>query len=215
MKLISASPSPYARKVRIVLIEKGIPFDLENDIPWAAETIVPQFNPLEKLPILITDDGEGIYESRFIVEWLERRFPSPAMIPTDDDGYLACKKLELIADGVIDASLLYTRDTQDPHPDLEWRARQGRKIAGGIAEAARLIGDRPFALGGRFTLADAAIGTMLAAFEFADTVGWRMPESLWRERHPNLAPYLDALNERESFAQTRPVMFDFDFTRKG
>ncbi len=57
LTLISATPSPYARKNRIALIEKGIAFELKSEIPWHSTTETPKYNPLEKLPILIFDDG--------------------------------------------------------------------------------------------------------------------------------------------------------------
>lgn len=59
LKLISATPSAYARMNRIAMIEKGIPFELQNEIPWHSDTKTPQYNPLEKLPILILEDGSS------------------------------------------------------------------------------------------------------------------------------------------------------------
>ena len=56
-QLLSATPSPYARKVRIALAEKGIPFELLTEVPWNKTTQTPKHNPLEKLPVLITEDG--------------------------------------------------------------------------------------------------------------------------------------------------------------
>jgi glutathione S-transferase len=71
LTLISATPSPYARKNRIALIEKGIPFELKSEIPWHSDTETPKYNPLEKLPILVFDDGRPpIYESWFIQEYI-------------------------------------------------------------------------------------------------------------------------------------------------
>ena len=67
LKLISATPSPYARKVRITLAEKGIPFELVTEVPWDSTTQTPRHNPLEKLPVLILYDGSSVYESRFIL----------------------------------------------------------------------------------------------------------------------------------------------------
>jgi glutathione S-transferase len=60
MKLISATPSPYARKVRIALVEKGLPFELVTEVPWNEDTRTPLYNPLEKLPILLLDDGTSV-----------------------------------------------------------------------------------------------------------------------------------------------------------
>ena len=70
-KLISATPSPYARKVRIQLAEKEIPFELITEVPWHSETQTPRWNPLEKLPVLICPNGESVFESRYINEWVE------------------------------------------------------------------------------------------------------------------------------------------------
>jgi glutathione S-transferase len=210
MKLISATPSPWARKVRILAIEKDISLELVNDIPWAPGTCVPQYNPLEKLPILITDDGETIYESRLIVEWLERRFPQPPMIPVDDDSYLMAKKFEVLADGVLDAMLIHVFEVTRAHVDTDWEQRQHRKIDGGLREIARMVGDRRFAIGNRIGLADAATGSLLGMLDFSRAQSRAVPGSDWRGNYPALADYFDRLEERPSFRETRPIMFNFD-----
>ena len=105
-RLISATPSPYARKVRIQLAEKGIPFELVTEVPWNRDTIVPQYNPLEKLPVLICDDGETVYESRFINEWVEHMHPELPLVPKGIPGILLTKRFEVLADGVCDAGVL-------------------------------------------------------------------------------------------------------------
>ncbi|MDE2283666.1 MAG: glutathione S-transferase N-terminal domain-containing protein [Hyphomicrobiales bacterium] len=64
LRLISATPSPFARKVRIALHEKGLPFELLTEVPWDKSTSTPRYNPLEKLPILILEDGSTIYRKR-------------------------------------------------------------------------------------------------------------------------------------------------------
>ncbi|KAK4635123.1 hypothetical protein CLAFUW4_02157 [Fulvia fulva] len=67
--LISATPSPYARKVRITLAEQGVPFTLQTEVPWDSTTKTPEYNPLEKLPVLIPDNGaKPVYESHFILD---------------------------------------------------------------------------------------------------------------------------------------------------
>ena len=127
-RLISATPSPYARKVRIQLAEKAIAFELITEVPWNADTRTPQFNPLEKLPILICDDGTSVYESRFINEWIEFKHPDPPLVPRDLDGILAVKRFEILADGVCDALvLLFLEKSRTAEKrSLEWTARQQR-----------------------------------------------------------------------------------------
>ena len=102
-KLISATPSPYARKVRIQLAEKGIPFELITEVPWNSDTQTPLYNPLEKLPVLICPDGSSVFESRYINEWIEYKHPATPLFPTDVDGILAVKRFEVIVDGACDA----------------------------------------------------------------------------------------------------------------
>lgn len=114
LKLISATPSPYARKVRIALHEKNIPFDLITEVPWESTTQTPRYNPLEKLPVLLVtssaesngatanghsngdlDDSssfrgekveKAVYESSFILEWIEEKYPTePKLYPSGSD----------------------------------------------------------------------------------------------------------------------------------
>ena len=205
-KLISATPSPYARKVRIALAEKAIPFELVTEVPWDDTTQTPRYNPLEKLPILICPDGTTVYESRYILEYLELKHPSPRLLPADVDGILAAKRLEVLCDGVCDAFVLMFMERRRPagHQSVEWTARQRRKVDGGLAEIARLIGDRnpqagAFAVGAAFGLGDIAAGTVVRYL----SVRW--PEYDWRTAHPSLARYSDAIEQRPSFAATVPV----------
>lgn len=213
MKLVSAPPSPWARKVRMVLLEKGIAVTLVDDMPWLDGTVVPELNPLEKLPILIADNGEAIYESRLIVEWIERRFPDPAMLPSDDNGYLLAKRCEVIADGTLDALLLYQREKRRAQPDADWRDRQYRKIRRGTAEAARLLDGRAQAVGERFSLADAAFVALLGALDFCREQG-TLDEFDWRAGHPALAGWHDSLADRPSVRETVPLPFAVDWVKE-
>ena len=105
-KLISATPSPYARKVRIALAEKGLPFELITEVPWDSTTSTPRHNPLEKLPVLILADGSSVYESSYILEYLELKYPQVPLLPDDIDDRLTARKLEVLCDGVCDAVVL-------------------------------------------------------------------------------------------------------------
>jgi glutathione S-transferase len=128
------------------------------------------------------------------------------MIPSETGPYLETKKYEVLADGILDALLLNLLSSDPSSAGDEWRDRQARKVAGGITEVARLIGSRNFAVADRFTLADAAIGTMLAQMNFAQTMVDRpIPHTDWAERHPNLTTYLARISDRPSFQATMPV----------
>jgi glutathione S-transferase len=205
-RLISASPSPYARKVRIALAEKGIPFELATEVPWESTTETPAYNPLEKLPVLVLPDGRGIYESRFILEWLEAKHPDPPLLaPANSDDALAARQVEVIADGVCDALVLLFWERQRPeeHRSVPWMARQRRKVDGGLRALSDLAeardGGRGWLVGGRFGLADIAAGAVLGYLDV------RFPEHPWRDLHPALVRLADRLAERPSFRATVPA----------
>ncbi len=200
MRLISATPSPYARKVRIALAEKSLPFELQTEVPWNDDTSLPQHNPLEKLPVLILDDGTAIWESSHILEWIERKHPQPPLLPADDDGILAHKRMDVLATGVCDAFLLMFFERMRPaeHQSQPWTDRQMRKVRGGVAEIARVVGNKRYAVRDAFGLADLSIGSVLGYLAV------RFPEFAWRELHPNLGHYMDGLMQRPSFQATVP-----------
>jgi glutathione S-transferase len=200
-RLISATPSPYARKVRIALVEKQIPFELVTEVPWDSTTVTPRYNPLEKLPILLLDDDTSIYESSYILEFLEVQHPTPALLPADAHARLAARKLEVLCDGICDAVVLTFFERRRPTQcqSADWSARQRRKIEGGAREMARLIGDREWAVGEAFGLGDIAIGTAVGYLNV------RLTEFEWRTLYPALAAYSDRIEQRPSFASSRPV----------
>ena len=199
LQLISATPSPYARKVRIALAEKGIAFELLTEVPWNDTTSTPKFNPLEKLPVLILEDGSSVYESNYILQYLELKYPTPPMLPADVDGILAARKLEVLCDGVCDALVLtFFERMRGDGASPEWTARQRRKIDGGVKEMARLVGKGEWAVGDRFSLGDIAAGTLVGY------MGVRFPELPWRTQYPDLAALSDRLEQRPSFENSVP-----------
>ena len=198
-QLISATPSPYARKVRIALAEKCLPFTLLTEVPWDSSTITPRYNPLEKLPVLLLPDGSSVYESSYILQYLELKYPKPALLPGDIDGQLAARKLEVLCDGVCDAVVLslFERMRSDG-VSAPWLARQRRKIEGGVAEMARLVGERQWAVGDAFGLGDIAVGTVLGYLSL------RFQDLRWRALYPDLARFSDRLEQRTSFKDSVP-----------
>ncbi|KAF2721243.1 glutathione S-transferase [Polychaeton citri CBS 116435] len=202
--LISATPSPYARKVRIALQEKNLPFTLQTEVPWDSTTQTPQYNPLEKLPVLLFDDGHpAIYESHYILEWLEAKHPEPALLPEGLEERLFAKQVEVVADGICDALVLLVfegmreREGKGSEP---WKARQMRKVDGGLQALAEWVekGGGRHIVGDRLTLADVATCAVLGFMQV------RFPDIDWGQRHPVLQTYFESLDERPSFANTRP-----------
>ncbi len=200
MKLLIAKPSPFARKVRVALREKAIPFEELVENPWQPGTSVPAANPLGKVPALVCDDGRVLYDSKVIVEYLETLDRPPRLIPVDPMLRVAHKQIEALADGICDATVLVVLELSRP-PDLQsgdWIGRQRRKIEAGAQELDRLLGAREWFTDFGFGLGDVAAGCALGYLSL------RVPEFDWRTRHPELARFADRLEARPSFAATRP-----------
>jgi glutathione S-transferase len=200
MKLIASLTSPYARKIRVVLMEKRIEVDLVEENVWAADTKVGLHNPLTKVPVLLLDDGTSLYDSRVIAEFLDGVTPVSRLIPEGGRDRAMVKRLEALGDGITDAGIaIFLERKRDPAMQgKDWIARQLGKVESGIAAVARELGDRKFCQGENMTLGDISVACGLLWLEF------RMPEIKWRETYPNLKSWVERLETRASFTETRP-----------
>ena len=143
-----------------------------------------------------------MYESHYILEYIEAKFPGKVpMLSRDIDEMLFAKKVEVVADGICDALVLRFFETQraEGAQSSEWQARQMKKVDGGFKALAEWVGDKEFIVGGKFGLADVAVGSVCG---YVDV---RFSEYPWRRKYPNLARYIDKLEERKSFKDTVPV----------
>jgi glutathione S-transferase len=200
MKLIASQTSPYARKVRIALVEKKIEYDLVEESPWVAETTVPDYNPLGKVPVLVLDDGTTLFDSRVIVEYLDTVSPVSRLIPEPNRQRIVVKRWEALADGICDAAVAIVLERKRPakQQNKDWLDRQRRKIDLGVKELSQDLGDRQWCNGEAYSLADIAIGCALAYLDL------RHPDVDWRGSYPNLVKLAEKLSKRPSFAETVP-----------
>jgi glutathione S-transferase len=200
MKLIASLTSPYARKVRIALAEKKIEYELCEASPWTADTTVPSYNPLGKIPILVLDDGTNLYDSRVIVEYLDTVSPVSRLIPEPSRQRIAVKRWEALADGICDAASAIVLEARRPsrQQSKDWVARWRAKIDRGVRELASELGDKPWCNGEAYSLADIAAACALGYLDF------RHPEIDWRGSYPNLVKLAEKLARRTSFADTLP-----------
>jgi glutathione S-transferase len=211
MRLINAPPSPFGRKVAIALHEKNLPFETQWDEPWGDATITGDYNPLAQLPILITDDGEVLYESNFLLEWIERRYPDPPLLPADDDGILAAKQLMVLAEGIMSSAATIIRELTRPPSSAAWLARYRDKITRASEALDAAIGGDEFAVRDRFGQADIAIAVNLRMVDtMTGQFGQQIELDPWHERLPRLAAYVARIDQRPSFVATRPQPMPFD-----
>lgn len=201
MKLLGSVPSPFTRKVRIVLAEKRVECVFEPVEVMSADTPVPLHNPLGKIPVLVLDDGATLYDSRVIAEFLDTVSPMGRLIPEESRGRIAVRRWEALADGVTDAGILirYERARDEKQQSAAWIERQTGKLERGLAEMAKDLADKPWCHGNGYTLADIACGCALGWLTF------RFPDLDWRGKYPNLARHFDKLSERATFMDTVPT----------
>ncbi|MBS1186949.1 MAG: glutathione S-transferase [Burkholderiaceae bacterium] len=201
MKLFGTYTSPYVRKVRVVLAEKKLDYKFVLENLGAPDSTIQEVNPLGKVPCLVMDDGDALFDSSVIVEYLDTLSPVGKLIPASGRERAGVRCWEALADGVMDAAVL-VRLEQTKRPaeqqSSEWIERQMVKVEAGLKAMSEWLGDKPFCNGNQYSLADTAVGCALGWLAF------RFPQIGWREDYPNLAKLFDKLAERPSFKDTAP-----------
>jgi glutathione S-transferase len=203
MKLLASLASPYTRKVRIVLAEKKIDCDMELVDVAPVDNPVNRHNPLGKIPTLLLDDGTALYDSRVIVEFLDGKSPISRLIPDDLRDRVAVRRLEALADGVLDAGLLvrYESLRAENERSQAWTDKQLARMKRGMAQMASEVAERPWCHGERYSLADIALGCCLGWLDF------RKPGGVdWLAEYPGLAKHYEKLKARPAFADTAPQL---------
>jgi glutathione S-transferase len=201
IRLIGSLASPYVRKVRIVMAEKRLEYQLELEDVWSPDTSIHDANPLGKVPCLIMEDGGALFDSRVIVEYLDTLTPVAKLIPPNGRERAEVRTWEALADGVMDASILVRLEqTQRPaeQQSQKWIDRQMNKVDAGVGSMDHGLADKPWCNGHAYSLADIAVGCALGYLDF------RFKHVNWRSAHPNLARHYEKLAARPSFIDTQP-----------
>jgi glutathione S-transferase len=202
MKLIGALTSPYVRKVRIVMAEKKLDYQFVLEDVWGADAILKS-NPLGKVPCLVLEGGEAVFDSRVIVEYLDTRSPVSRLIPETGRERTEVRTWEALADGLLDAAILARLEATWVYRSAEqrsqaWIDRQLVKVNGAVKAMSTGLGDKPWCSGIHMSLADIAVGCALGYLDF------RFPQIAWRDQHPNLAKLGEKLFARQAFVDTVP-----------
>ncbi|WP_347114874.1 glutathione S-transferase [Leclercia sp. S52] len=199
MKLIGSYTSPFVRKISILLLEKGITFEFVNEQPYQADTGVAQYNPLGKVPALVTDDGEYWFDSPIIASYIELLDIAPAMIPREPKAALAIRQIEALADGIMDAALASVREQARPAAQQSETEllRQREKILRSLDHCEALIREGKIATDS-VNLATIAIACAIGYLNF------RRVSPGWCVDRPLLVKLAETLFQRESFARTEP-----------
>jgi len=130
-KILYASPSPYSAKVRMAAAYAGVNLDSESVSTEAEPALLIDNNPLGKIPVLITDDGESIFDSRAITQYLNR-ISKNALFPRNPAKRLEAERLEALADGICDCLLAHVYERRHrPEEKIHdgWLERQWKKVS--------------------------------------------------------------------------------------
>jgi glutathione S-transferase len=200
MKLYASPASSFARKIRVMLLEKRIEHKLELVNLWESNQL-HLVNPLAKVPALRLDDGKVLVSSPLIADYIDARHPSPRLIPEDLEARTEVKRWEALADGSMDAvsaTLYEIRFHEEAKRSEAWMERQRKKFQAGFAMLEGLLGGRQWCVGDDLTLADISVACHLGF------INLRVPQHFPQDRYPGLAGLWKRMEERESFKRTAP-----------
>jgi glutathione S-transferase len=206
MQLLYTINSPYARKARIVAIEKHADIELKEVVLTDPDCPVSQFNPLGKVPVLVLSDGESVYDSTVIAEYLDSQSPTACLIPQDDLLKMKVRRWEALADGICDAAvavMLEQRRPEAQQSQANIEKQLGKVLSGLQALDADLL-KKKWCVNETFSLADIAVGCALGYIELRFR-HLRWENKTWQEKFPNIAKHYSVLIKRPSFKQTMPV----------
>lgn len=201
MKLITASASPFVRKVRILILELGLQdkvklVDPGPVTPISDNTALNAVNPLGLIPALELDDGDSLYDSAVICEYLNHIAEGP-FFPSDPERRFRSLRLQALGDGVLDLSVALRYEIAMRPAELHWQPwieAQNTKIERGLDTLESLCSQfEPSPLIGEMTVA--------CALGYRD---FRFAENDWRERRPALTRWFQAIMQRDSLASTVP-----------
>lgn len=190
-KLFCAATSPYARKVRVLIIEKGHESKVEVVVcaPFDRPADLLAHNPLSKVPTLVTDDNQVLFDSPVIAEYLDG-LAAPRLIPPHGRPRWDALRRQALADGIIDAGV----SMQGEHPP-HWIHRKTEVIVRALDAFEAEIGE----FGETLTIGHIALGCALGRLDF------RMAAFDWRSGRTKLANWNEKFQCRPSMQMTRPT----------
>jgi glutathione S-transferase len=198
MKLFYSPNSPYARKCRVVILEKGLQdlVEMISVLPAENPAELLASNPLGTVPTLVLDNGNALCESPVICEYLDSLSGKNPLFPTSSTEKFAALGLSALADGIMDAAVSIVMEGRRPEEKqyAPWVERKEKAILRTISAIANLN-----------TSAEILnIGTinMAIALEY---VSFRLSHLKWREENAKLANWLDLIGKNQSLTSTRPI----------
>ena len=197
LKLFFAAPSPYARKVRVLIAEKDLTTRVEMvaRAPFEKPADLLALNPLSKIPTLVAGDGQVIFDSPVIIEYLDG-LGTPELIPAEGRVRWDALRRQALADGILDAGVSILLEGRRPEGERSsgWVQRQTEVIVRALDACEGEIGS----FGEELTIGHVAVGCALGWLDF------RMPTHDWRGTRPKLSAWFGQFERRPSMIATKP-----------
>lgn len=198
MQLYHATASPFARKVRVLVREKGL-LDRVEEIsvnPLADPAELHSVNPLGKVPALVLSDGLALFDSPVICEYLDTISGSPRFLPKEGERRWQVLRTQALADGIMDCAVAMIYESRRPESQrsADWQQRR----QAGILRSMRHLDDDPGLLSGPVNLGSIAVACALGYLDF------RLPEIDWRQQHPHVASRYASLADLPGMRATLP-----------
>ena len=198
MKLYYSATSPYVRKVNVFTIEAGLDDKIENITtnPWVTDASLLADNPLSKVPTLILDDGNVLYDSPVICEYLDSLNTGQKLIPVAGMERWMALRLQALGDGILDAAVMRFLERKRPEvqQSSDWDATQLSAIQRALVYLESNIDDWNKDL----TVGQITVGCALGYLDF------RFASDSWRDNQPLLAKWYSSFAERTSMQITQP-----------
>lgn len=197
MKLRSSATSPFVRKVRMTAIECGIELELVPTNAWAPGTDLVADNPLSKVPALVLDNGETLFDSPVICEYLDTLHAGHKLFPHETHERFRQLRVQALADGILDAGVQIRIETTMRPEDKRWEGwveRQRAAIIRALDELEQSVGH----WGGVFLIGGISVVAALGYLDFRKVCDWR-------QGRPHLAHWYTTVHNRRAVRETEPV----------
>ncbi|WP_198370744.1 glutathione S-transferase family protein [Roseomonas rosulenta] len=194
MKLAYSPNSPYVRKCHACAIQRGIDQRIELWTIGTTDPALAAINPLSKVPTFVTDDGQVLYDSPVICEYLDSIGDAPKLIPAPGPARWRALTLAALGDGILDATQPRRREVALPQDEgrVTYIAQQQQKVTRALAVLENE------SLGMLETIGDIAVACALGYLDF------RYPHEPWRPGHPKLEAWYAKVAAMPAMARTVP-----------
>lgn len=198
LQLRYSTTSPFVRKVSATIIECGLEHHVANELtnPWAPDTSLPEVNPLGKVPALTIEDGQVLFDSPVICEYLDSLGSTPRLFPLEGAERWSALRFQALGDGIMEAAV--GRILESRRPGEQQSAAVSERCRAAVDRALDVLENEADQLSNGFSIGPL---TVACALEYLD---FRFGAEDWRDGRPNLKRWYDSVAERSSLRQTVP-----------